>query len=225
MNMDETAVYVNDKLEKGYSIAKAERELNYGKDTLRKKLNRAGYNFDKSLKKFILSDNTNITHSATHNITYAEKNGLGKKNLDTHKINSDIRYTEKSVITNSITHKTTQSKFGKSAPSQNESNITQDITLTEKPPITQKDNTNATQPSSPRAFTDEDFNILFEIIDSYKLKKKNININIPRENSEVVTRSFRSYKTVLDKFSEYCKDNDLVQKDAVADALISYMSK
>jgi hypothetical protein len=41
--MEETAVYVNQKLKEGYSIAKVERELNYGKDTLRKKLNRDGY--------------------------------------------------------------------------------------------------------------------------------------------------------------------------------------
>lgn len=53
MNMNETAVYVNDKLKEGSSITKVERELNYGKDTLRKKLNRAGYQYDKTLKRFI----------------------------------------------------------------------------------------------------------------------------------------------------------------------------
>lgn len=70
---------------------------------------------------------------------------------------------------------------------------------------------------------DEDFNILFEIIDNYKLKKNTITVF--REDSDVVTRSFRSYKTVLDMFSKYCKDNELVQKDAVADALTMFMSK
>jgi len=50
MSIDETAIYVNKRLKEGYSIAKTERELNYGKDTLRKKLNRSNYFFHKDNK-------------------------------------------------------------------------------------------------------------------------------------------------------------------------------
>lgn len=175
MTMEETIAYVNDKLKKGYSIAKVERELKFGKDTLRKKLNRTGYMYNKNLNQFILDDNTNTTQ----HITYAEKNNITKP-------------------------------------------ITQHITHTEKQSITQSNNTHVTQPS-PRAFTDEDFNILFELIDNYKAKKKTI--VIPKNDSEITTRSFRSYKNVFDSFSEYCKNNNLNQKDAIAEALISYISK
>jgi hypothetical protein len=217
--MEETSIYVNNKLKEGYSIAKVERELNFGKDTLRKKLNRANYKYNKTLNQFILDDNTNITQYITH----AEKDILEKPKSNENEINTDIGYTENNVITNSITHKTTHSKIGKNTDSEIENNITQNITHTEKPCITQSNNTDITQPSSPRAFTDEDFNILFAVIDSYKSKQKNIVIS--KADSEITTRSFRSYKSVFDSFSEYCKSNNLNQKDAVAEALMLYVSR
>ena len=224
MNMDETAVYVNDKLKYGSSITKVEKELNYGKDTLRKKLNRAGYIYDKSLKKFILDDKINITHTTTQDITHTEKNIVDKHTSNKNNINSDKRHAEKDVITNSITHKKTQSEIAKDVDSEIDYILTQNITHTEEEHVTQNNNTSITQ---HRAFTDEDFNILFEIIDNYKSKGdiKEKNITIPKDDSEITTRSFRSYKKVFDSFSKYCKDNELNQKDAIAEALISYISK
>lgn len=193
MNIPDTIIYVNNKLKDGYSISKIERGLNFGKDTLRKKLNRENYWYNKTLNQFIFQDKTNITH------------------------------IESQVITNNTAPKITHEKVGKNNNSENNKYQTQNITHTEKSPITQPDNTYLTHKKAQRAFTDDDFNILFEIIDNYKLRKNNI--NIPREDSDVTTRSFRSYKSILDKFAAYCKDNEINQKDAIADALISYMSK
>ena len=67
----------------------------------------------------------------------------------------------------------------------------------------------------------------YEIIDIYKAKENNKSntITITKDDSEITTRSFRSYKNIFDLFSEYCKNNSLNQKDAIADALISYISK
>ena len=217
--MEKTIIYVNDKLKEGYSIAKVERELNFGKDTLRKKINRVNYKYNKTLNQFILDNNTNITQDTTH----AEKDILAKPKSDKNDINTDTRYTENSVITNSITHKITHSKIGTNKDSEINDNTTHNITHTEKPSTTQSNNTNVTQPSSPRALTDEDFHILFELIDNYKSKQKNI--VIPKDDSEITTRSFRSYKNVFDSFSEHCKVNSLNQKDAIADALISFISR
>lgn len=224
MNMDETAVYVNEKLKCGSSITKVEKELNYGKDTLRKKLNRAGYMYDKSLKKFILDDKINITQTTTQDITHTEKNIVDKHTSNKNNMNSSNQITEKDVITNSITHKKTQSEISNNNNSEIDYILTQNITHAEEQHTTQDDNTSITQ---PRAFTDEDFNILFEIIDNYKSKGdiKEKNITIPKYDSEITTRSFRSYKNVFDSFSKYCKDNELNQKDAIAEALISYISK
>nr|WP_312289502.1 hypothetical protein [Clostridium chromiireducens] len=209
MNIPDTITHVNSKLKAGYSIAKIERELSFGKDTLRKKLNRADYFYDKILNQFIFQGNTDITQDITH---------TAKNEVENVK-----RYTENKVITNNATPNITHDKMGNIRNSENNRHQTQNITPTEKPPVTQTDNTDLTHKKTQRAITDEDFNILFEIIDNYKLKKNNI--NIPREDSEVTTRSFRSYKSILDKFATYCKDNQLNQKDAIADALVSYMSK
>jgi hypothetical protein len=209
LNIPDIIIHVNDKLRNGYSIAKIERELDFGKDTLRKKLNRADYFYDKNSGQFIFRGNTDTTQKITH--------------TDKNEVNNIKRHTENKVITHNETHNTTHNNTAKSTSSENNNHKTQNITLSEKPPITQPNNTELTQPKMQRAFTDEDFNILFEIIDNYKLKKNNI--DIPRDDSDVTTRSFRSYKTVLDAFSKHCKDNQLNQKDAIADALISYMSK
>lgn len=209
LNIPDTIINVNNKLKNGYSIAKIERELNFGKDTLRKKLNRANYWYDKNLNQFILGYNTDATQNTTH--TEQKENECIK------------RHTEIKAITNNIAPNTTYNTLYKNNISVNNTNQTQDTTLTEKQPITQAGNTILTQEKSQRVFTDEDFNVLFEMIDNYKIKKNNI--NIPKENSEVVTRSFRSYKSIFDMFAKYCKDNELNQKDAIAEALISYISK
>lgn len=223
LTIEETIIYVNDKLKEGCSIAKVERELNFGKDTLRKKINRVNYKYDKTLNQFIFDDNTN----ATQDITHAEKDIKKKSKSNENEINTDMGHTEKSVIThnitNSITHKATHQKMDIDMNSEIENNITQNITQTEKPSITQNNNTDITHQQSPRAFTDEDFNILFELIDNYKSKQKNIVIS--KDDSEITTRSFRSYKNIFDSFSEYCKSNNLNQKDAIAEALMSYISK
>jgi len=189
MNIDETATYVNKRLREGYSTAKTERELNYGKDTLRKKLNRANYFFHKDKNEFIL-DNTNTTHT--------EEIIKDKPITQTHNTN--------------ITH-------------DNPSNNNKDtITQPEDEVITQNDNTKITQ---PRAFTDEDFNILFQIIDEFKYKTQIVDkpMEIPTDNSDLTTRSFRSYKSVFESFSSFCKENKLQQKDAVAEALLTFISK
>lgn len=217
LTIEETIIYVNEKLKEGYSIAKVERELKFGKDTLRKKLNRANYKYNKTLNQFILDVNTNITQD----ITYTEKEIIVNQKSNKIENKTDVNITEKDVITNPITQK----NFSKNKDSALENNIsnsiTQSITHTEKASITQNDNTNITQ-SSPRTFTDEDFNILFELIEAYKSKKKPI--VIPKDDSEITTRSFRSYKSVFDSFSEYCKTNNLNQKDAIAEALLTYIS-
>ena len=56
--MQELVKEVNEKLRIGYSVARVEREMGWGKDTLRQKLNRAGYTYNKVLKQFITQNNT-----------------------------------------------------------------------------------------------------------------------------------------------------------------------
>lgn len=61
MDIKEQVRYVNNELGKGFSITKIEKALKLGKDTLRKRLNKQGYVYDKMQKQFIISaTNKNI---------------------------------------------------------------------------------------------------------------------------------------------------------------------
>ena len=105
MTMDETIVYVNNRLNEGYSIVKIEKELNYGKDTLRKKINRAGFQYDKALKKFIFDANTVVTHDITH-----AENNIITKPITHHKASETNDNTINKPTTQNITHLNTYRK-------------------------------------------------------------------------------------------------------------------
>lgn len=69
-------------------------------------------------------------------------------------------------------------------------------------------------------FTDEEIKILKSIIKNYK----GLEVEGRKLEGEIVTRSFRSYKSVMDMFVLYCKENKLSQKDAFAKALLNFMN-
>jgi len=52
-----------------------------------------------------------------------------------------------------------------------------------------------------------------------------ININNSNFKGTLTVRSFKTYTTVLDKFSNYCKSKKELQKDLVALALVEFMDK
>lgn len=173
-NIEELLSIVNSQLKEGSSIATIERELNFGKDTLRKRLNRGGYKYNKDRKRFIFDEDLS------------------------NKFNS---YTKANKPTaNTI-----------AAP---EKVVPKEVEHTENTEITQQ---------NKRALTDEDFEILLRMIDDYKLKEKRETLKYEKNDSTVITRSFRSYKQVLDNFANFCKKNNLAQKDALADAIMLFM--
>lgn len=174
IKIDEIVEYVNEKMKNGLSMAQIEKEMKVGKDTLRKKLNRNNFKYDKNLKKYIYV--TSETHSNT-----------SKKEI------------EKKLIEN------------------NNIDITQSITKKET-----KKNSNSIKNNVPEGhlFTEEEITILKNIIKNYKLCTTDIVLD-----GEIVTRSVRTYKNVLDRFVQYCKDNKLSQKDSIAIALIDFMKR
>lgn len=75
---------------------------------------------------------------------------------------------------------------------------------------------------------------IFEIIELYKNKemkeevlenKKAINIDKNKLNGEVITRSVKTYKNVLDDFGQFCKKKNETQKDLLSMALLEFMDK
>lgn len=91
MEVTDLVKEVNLKFKQGYSsIAKIERALGYGKDSIRQRLKRNNYIFDKELKQFVLSnntnniendniDNTNVTNSIEK---YNTDNNIEKYNIN-----------------------------------------------------------------------------------------------------------------------------------------------
>lgn len=167
MDMEDIVTVVNGKLCEGLSTAQIEKQMKLGKDTLRKRLNRANYRYDKGLNQYRLVDNTNATQEV-----------ITPKNIDvTHCHNT---YETERVITQDV------------------ENITQKkIELTE-----------------------EEIEILKVIASNYKKAESNYKFD-----GDIITRSVRTYRKVLEQFASYCKNNNLSQKDSLAIALMDFMSK
>ena len=165
IGIDEIAKVVNKRLKEGLSTAQIEKEMKVGKDTLRKKLNRANYRYNKDLKQYELISNTDITLSVTT-----------QKHTD-------------------VLHK-------------NNTNPTQSVITQRNTPVTQ----------DKIELIEDEINILKIIARNYKISTRSYELE-----GEIVTRSVRTYKNVLEQFASYCKENNLSQKDSIALALIDFM--
>lgn len=74
---------------------------------------------------------------------------------------------------------------------------------------------------------------LLEIIDLYrknntnvvKKSSKEININRPELKGELFSKSFKTYKKVIDDFVKFCSKRVETQKDLIAIALLEFMEK
>lgn len=155
--VDITLEEVNIKLKEGLSIAQIERDLGYGKDTLRKKFNRAGYKYNKELKQYITQDNNVCCKAITHNNTMSDK-----------KEDQKVK----------------------------------------------------------QQFTDDEITVLKQLIKDYRLQQNIAKIDITNlKDKTITTRSFRSYKEVMNNFAKYCKDNKLNQAEAIATALSDFINK
>lgn len=95
MEILDLVAYVNKKLSDGFSTSKLEKEMQLGKDTLRKKLNRAGYKFSKDLKQYIKEDLVTLDNTVSYRSesdVYNSKEET-KKNGDTEIM--DIKFNKK----------------------------------------------------------------------------------------------------------------------------------
>ncbi|AUN05182.1 hypothetical protein [Clostridium botulinum] len=77
----------------------------------------------------------------------------------------------------------------------------------------------------------DQINLLFEKYTEDEIRKENI-IEVPKidlENydlqGEIGSRSFKTYKYVLDKFKDFCKKRNESQKDLIAIALLEFIQK
>ncbi len=72
-----------------------------------------------------------------------------------------------------------------------------------------------------------------EMIQWYKMQKgneniidvPNIDLNNPMLKGEIISRSIKTYKAVIDEFVEFCKGQKETQKDLIALALVEFVNK
>lgn len=178
-NIEQLLSIVNQQLREGSSISTIEHELNFGKDTLRRKLNRAGYKFSKEKKQFILDKYLFEKH----------KLSLKDNTEPIEKSNDNTSETQSELKVKSIEKESSSDKINFSLQ-----------------------------------LTEEQFKILLEIIEE-RQQKSNCKIKYKRDKNNVISRSFRCYKDILNDFSKLCKKKNLNQRDALADALILFINE
>lgn len=244
-DIEEVVNTVNTKLNNGASISSIERELKLGKDTLRKRLNRAGYKFDKESKQFILGDNIedkNISKPSNNKTL----NSKQKSDLNTAKTkvelncNSDVTQNDVEPKCNStVTQNENIEPDCNSSVTQNEVKPECNSSVTQNAKVEPKCNLNVTQDNTESLsekeienkeeeipellFIKNNLETLQKIVEEYNLKEKSKNIKYKKDKTKVISRSFRGYKNVFDDFSEFCKKKELNQKEAVSDALALFM--
>lgn len=74
MYIKDQVEFVNEKLKNGLSITKVEKELKLGKDTLRKRLNKQGYRYNKESKQFEFDSDFKPTKQQTNRPTKTQSN-------------------------------------------------------------------------------------------------------------------------------------------------------
>lgn len=210
---------INNYLKDGGTISAFERENGFGKDTVRKKMNRLGYSYIKGLKQFVLQDvGQTVTQKVIEKkeIAYpikTEKKECKKmdlkdfKNLSTKEqidfVNkfADGKKTLKQIEEENFNFRNV-GKYIKREEGFWDGNLKK-FTY-----IEQKNN-----------FSSEEVEILKELINNHKIKNE---IEI-KENDEIVLKSIRAYKSSLDKLAKYCKDKKVKQQDIISIAIEQYI--
>jgi len=152
---------INNLLKEGKSITQISKSLGLGKDTLRKRLNRQGYKYNKD---------TNQLENTSSNIS----NTIISVNSNTTSNTKPKKVEEKEEV--------------------------------------EKD-----------FLSREEVQALREIIKTYKTTSSTKSLN--KTNRKVVAKSVRTYEDTLVAFARFCKERDILQKDALDEALRAYMDK
>lgn len=209
---------INLYLKNGGTISAYEREKGYGKDTIRKKLKRLGYSYNKALRQFVIQDVTQkvvqrvIKNNESAYIIKSNKKECTKMTLEEFK---KLSTKEQIDFVNQFTN-------GEKSLKEIEkeyfefTNIGNYINRAEGYWDGKLKRFIYIQP----AFEIEDLEILKELVNNYKISKK---LQL-EENPEIVLKSIRTHKKTLEKFAEYCTNKKLKQQDVIALALEQYMA-
>ncbi|WP_419756974.1 hypothetical protein ACNUKZ_15270 (plasmid) [Clostridium perfringens] len=210
---------INDYLKNGGTISSFEREKGFGKDTVRKKLNRLGYSYNKGLKQFV-----------TQNVTQKSNTKVIKNNESAYPIKSNKKECQKMELADFKNLNTkeqvdfvNQYTDGKKTLKEIEreyfsfKNIGLYINRSQAYWCGKQKKFIMIEPKNN--FNEEEIKILKEIINNHKINKE---IEF-KKNDEIVLKSIRAHKSSLDKLADYCKKNKLKQQDILSLAIEQYI--
>lgn len=225
---------VNTKYQEGAtSLVKIEKELGYGKDSIRQRLSRNGYIFNKQLKQYVLQDNTPITqitelnntlcykkNKDTYNPVKENTGGLKKMTLAEFKALSTIeqieyvnKFTDGRKTLKEIEREnfefTNIGKYINRAEGYWDGDIKRYIHI---------------EPKQQEIFEEEEILFLKDLYKKHILLTQIVTQDNASEE-ELITRSIRVDKNIIDTFAKYCKDNNIKQSTALKIALENFMKQ
>lgn len=223
---------VNTKYQDGFtSLAKIEKELGYGKDSIRQRLSRNGYIFNKELKQYVLQDNTTTTQTTELNNTI-DNTMCYKNEEDTYNpVNNNTGGTKmtlaefKALSTKEQVDLVNQFADGKKNLKDIEkehftfTNVNKYINRAEAYWSGEQKKYILIENNEQYIFTEKEILFIKNLYKQHTITQDNTN------EEELITRSIRIDKTTIDNFAKYCKDNNIKQSTALKIALQNFMQK
>lgn len=209
---------INNYLKNGGTISAFEREKGFGKDTVRKKINRLGYSYNKALKQFVTQD---VTQKSNTKVIKNSESAYPKESNKKECKKMELADFKKMNTKEQIDF-VNQFCDGKKTLKQIEKeyfNFTNIGSYIDRMKGFWDGNIKRFVYIQPQ-FNQEDLDILKELVNNHRLAKE-ISLN---KDDEIVLRSVRAYKSSLDKLTDYCKKNKLKQQDIISLAIEQYIA-
>lgn len=233
MEILDLVAYVNKNLVLGLSTAQIEKNMKVGKDTIRKKLNRAGYKYNKTLNLYEKVDTITYNNSlgynnATQNNIISYKIKKDEYNPVNNKKTGEIKKMDLKTFKNlpTVEQVALINKYADGALTLKEieqqyftfTNISKYVNREEAYWNGEQKKYIIIEPKN-NIFTDEEIAFLKML---YSQHQKNKILN-EIETDEIITRSVRVDKNVMNLFADYCKKNNLNQTKALSKALLDFI--
>lgn len=232
MDIVDLVTQVNLKYQEGAtSLAKIEKELGYGKDSVRQRLKRNNYVFNKELKQFVLQDNTNNTKEITQDNTMCYKKDKNEYNPVNNNTGGIKKMTlEEFKVLDTAEQVAYVNKFADGKKNLKDiekeyftfTNIGKYINRAE---AFWNGDTKKYIYIEPKedVFTAEEIMFIKNLYKQHKVTQVITQETMVEEN--LITRSIRVDKNAIETFAKYCKDNNIKQSTALKIALENFINQ
>lgn len=234
MEMAELLEFTNRKLQEGLNLGAIEQELGFGKDTLRKKFRKFGYAYDRKNKQYVAQDNTvqhkdGLENIIQYNTMSYKKEKTAYNPVKEEKTGDDLEMKlEEFKALSTIEQVNFINQFADGKKNLGEIGKEQFGTINISNIIPREEaywdgvkKCYVSIEPKDNIFSKEE--IMF-IKTLYKQHKSVECINDTKQG-EIINRSVRVDKDVIENFAKFCKKNNLKQTNALTVALTDFMNK